>query len=294
MKILYALIIFGFFSLSPLAAQDNIISPETKSGKSFLEDNRYWSIEVPIWIPGFRGAFTYGDVSLEGEDGSNPGEPANPIEPPEPGEPPIGGGNIFTRLFRSSTYLKFFFVGMASYNKDKFWAQLDGYEGTVGSSVYFKFNNREVVRVTYRAALLRLLVGYSLYERENGSQSRRFSVYGYTGARLHYADLFSDLNRLTDRLDISLFWGEPILGMQNRLTFKNWFFILQGDVGGFYLGQKYSYMIQFIGYYRISNLLSLKFGWADWDVNRKGEVRNENFILNVHLSGPTTGLSFHF
>ncbi|MCK5454816.1 MAG: hypothetical protein KAJ16_10660 [Calditrichia bacterium] len=34
-------------------------------------------MEIPIWIPGFRGVFTYGDVSLEGEDGVNPGDPAN-------------------------------------------------------------------------------------------------------------------------------------------------------------------------------------------------------------------------
>lgn len=243
---------------------------------------------------GFRGAFTYGDVSIEGEDGSNPGEPAHPIEPPEPGEPPIGGGNIFSRLFKSSSYIKFFFVGMVSYNKDKFWAQLDGYEGTVGSSVNFKFNDQEVVRATYRVGVLRFLLGYSLYERENGSHSRRFTFYGYTGARLHYADIFSDLNRVGNSLDLSSFWGEPVLGIQNRLRFKNWLFLLQGDVGGFYSGQNYSYMIQFIGYYRISNLLSLKMGWSDWDINHKREFRNETLILNVHLSGSTTGLTFHF
>ncbi|UCF62932.1 MAG: hypothetical protein JSW33_10145 [bacterium] len=262
--------------------------------KNFLQETRKWSAELPIWIPGFRGVFTYGDIRVEGEDGSNPGEPANPIEPPEPGEPPIGGGNILSRLFRSSSYLKFFFMGMVSYNSHKFWAQLDGYEGTVGNSVYFKFNNSEVVRLTYRAALMRFLAGYSLYERENRSQSRRYNFYGYIGARLHYADLYSDLNRLIDRLDLSLYWGEPILGLQNRLTLEKWFFILQADVGSFYRGRNYSFMIQFIGYYRISNLISLKFGWTDWDVNHKREIRNETLILNVHLSGPTSGLTFHF
>jgi hypothetical protein len=185
-------------------------------------------------------------------------------------------------------------MGLVSYNRDKFWAQLDGYQGTVGSSVYFKFNDREVVRLTYRAAFLRFLAGYFLYERENEARTWRYNLYGYTGARLHYADLFSDLNRATDRLDLSIYWGEPILGLQNRLTLKKWQFVLQVDIGSFYRGQNYSLMIQFTGYYRISNLLSLKFGWADWDVNYKREVQGETLILNVHLSGPTIGLSFHF
>ena len=157
--------------------------------------------------------------------------------------------------------------------KDKFWAQLDGFEGTVGSSLNFKFNNREVVRATYRTGLLRFLVGYSLYERENRSHSRRFALYGYGGMRLHYLDIFSDLNRVDNSLDLGSFWGEPVFGIQNRLIFKNWLFILQGDVGGFYSGRNYSYMIQFLSCYRISNLLSLKMGWSDWDINHKKEIR---------------------
>jgi len=201
---------------------------------------------------------------------------------------------LSTSLLSLVSNLVSFFMGMVSYNSDNFWAQLDGYEGTVGNSVYFKYNDREVVRLTYRAALLRLLAGYSLYEKENRSKSRRYNLYGYMGARLHYADLFSDLNQLKDRLDLNLYWGEPILGLQNRLTLKSWLFILQGDIGSFYGGSNYSFMIQFIGYYRISNLLSIKFGWADWDVNHKRETRNESFRLNVHLSGPTSGLTFHF
>ena len=185
-------------------------------------------------------------------------------------------------------------MGQVNYHRNKFWAQLEAFEGTVGSSVNFKFNNREVVRATYRMGLLRLLLGYSLYERENRLHSRRFTLYGYGGMRLHYLDIFSDLNRVDNSLDLGSFWGEPVFGIQNRLILKNWLFILQGDVGGFYSGRNYSYMIQFLSYYRISNLLSLKVGWLDWDINHKREIRGEVLILKVHLSGPTAGLSFHF
>jgi len=53
-------------------------------------------------------------------------------------------------------------------------------------------------------------------------------------------------------------------------------------------------MINFYCQYRISNLLSAKLGWSDWDVKYKGDVRDEELSLNVHLSGPNMGLAFHF
>ncbi|MEA3478027.1 MAG: hypothetical protein U9R60_07600 [Bacteroidota bacterium] len=49
-----------------------------------MRNDRPWSIEIPLWIPGFRGDFAYGDIDLEGEDGTDPGDPENPP----------GGGNI--------------------------------------------------------------------------------------------------------------------------------------------------------------------------------------------------------
>ena len=294
MRTLQLIVIISIFQITLVFAQNNDTSLNSETDKSFLEETSNWWVDIPVWIPGFRGSYSYGDVSIEAEDGSYPGEPTNPIEPPEPGEPPIGGGNILSRLFNSSSYLKFFFMGMVSYNNNKYWVQLDGYEGNVGSSVNFVFNNKEVVRASYQAVLMRLLIGYSFYEKENRSHSRRFTIFGYTGARLHYADIYSDLNRLSNGLDLSFYWGEPVFGIKNRLAFKNWLFKLQGDIGGFYTGKNYSYMIQFICYYRISDLLSFKLGWADWDINHKRTFKDETLILNVHLSGPTTGFTFHF
>ena len=167
-KILLILIVL--FGLGPAFAQDTTtIAP--KPPKSFLLRDRNWTVDIPIWIPGFRGNFTYGDVSLEGEDGVDPGEPGHPIEPPDPGEPP-GGGNIISRLFTSSRYLKFFFMGGASYTRNKFFTEIDMFSG-------------------------------------------------YAGARVHYIDIFYDLNRTERRLDLDFFWTEPLLGLQNRVALKN-------------------------------------------------------------------------
>jgi len=75
---------------------------------------------------------------------------------------------------------------------------------------------------------------------------------------------------------------------------KDWLFWLQADIGSFYTENNSTYMINFFCHYRISNLLSVKIGWTDWEVNYQGELRGEKLSLNVHLSGPNTGLTFHF
>jgi len=292
MKIILLLILITFINIVCVSAQDTTTIKKNNEN-SFLNRDQNWAIEIPIWIPGFRGNFAYGDVSLEGEDGVDPGTPGHPIEPPL-GQPPDDGGNILSRLFSSSKYLKFFFMGQVVFVKDKFTAQFDAFGGSVGSSVEFKLNNKEVAKVNYATALARLFLGYSLYELENSSQTSRLTIYGYAGMRVHYVELISDLNRTTNKLDINFFWGEAIVGIENRVALNDWLFILQGDIGGFYSGKNYSYMIQALCHYRLSNLLSIKLGWTDWDVNYKGEVKEEKLSLNVHLSGPSVGLAFHF
>lgn len=112
--------------------------------------------------------------------------------------------------------------------------------------------------------------------------------------RAHYFELFSNLNRTARNLDINVFWGEALIGMQTIFALKDWLFMLQADVGSFYTSNNSSYMLNAFCHYRISNLLSVKIGWTDWDVSYKGEVRGERLSLNVHFSGPNTGLTFHF
>lgn len=274
------------------SAQDTSTTSIIHEEGSFLNRDKNWELTIPIWIPGFRGSYTYGDVSLEGEDGTDPGIPTNPIEPPPPGEPPVGGGNILSRLFNSSSFLKFFFMGKATYTKDKLIVSLDSFSGRVGSRVEFILNNREVAIADYFTVLTRFIVGYSFYELENQSRSLQLTVYGYTGLRVHYIELTSDLNRTTRSLNVNKFWGEVLFGLKNRLALNDWLFTLRADIGGFNRDSNFSYMIQVICAYRISNLLSIKLGWTDWDVRYRGNVRDEELTLNVHLSGPNLGLAF--
>ena len=288
MRLYSTLIVLNTLLSVIVLAQDTSTTSSIYDEGSFLNRDKNWELTIPIWVPGFRGDFTYGDISLEGEDGNDPGDPGDPTEPPS------SGGNILSRLFNSSSFLKFFFMGKATYTKDKLIVSLDSFSGRVGERVEFILNNREVATADYFTFLSRLIVGYSFYEFENTSHSLRLTVYGYTGLRAHYVELTSNLNRNTRSLDVNKFWGEVLFGLSNHLALDDWLFRLQGDIGGFNKGNNFSYMVQATCSYRMSNLLSIKLGWTDWDVRYRGDVKDEKLTLNVHLSGPNMGLTFHF
>ncbi len=78
-------------------AQDTLSRKEIRVQQAnYLLKDRPWTIEVPLWIPGYAGSFAYGEISIEGEDGY---DPVNPIEPPG------GIGGILSRLFTDDWYL---------------------------------------------------------------------------------------------------------------------------------------------------------------------------------------------
>jgi len=104
-----------------ISAQDTLTKKEwRKQQKSYLVPGRPWSIEIPLWVPGFAGAFSYGDVDLEGGDGEDPGDPG------DPGKPPPGGGigDIISRLFSSEYYVRYFYMGKISFEKNDFLLNL--------------------------------------------------------------------------------------------------------------------------------------------------------------------------
>jgi hypothetical protein len=280
-----------FLLLIPLISAQDDDYDMVNSQKGYLTygDSLNWQLEIPIWIPGFRGDFVYGDISLKGEDGNYPG-PVNPIEPP----PEEDDGNIFSRLFTSSLYIKFFMMGRIGYVNGDFSASLTGFTGGVGSSLYFRLNNKELVQASYRAAWLRLHAGYELFESTSRNRDFRYELIGTSGVRVNYMTISSDLNNIINRLDLKSTWTEFLIGIKNRLIWDDWFIILSGDIGNFYTGRNYSYMIQFFVYYRLGELVSFRAGWTDFDINHERVILNETLTLNVHLSGPNLGFTFKF
>jgi len=269
-----------------IVAQDTIPNFRKKKKQSYLSDTRKWNIEIPIWIPGFRGEIAYGDVELEGEDGWDP-IPEHPFEPPN-------FGDTFKRFFKLKGNLNYFFVTSVAYQNKRFYGELDIFSGTIGSKIIYKYNNQELVSAKIHSDLARLNVGFLLLNRDIFTNKGEYKLSAFTGIRVHNINVKSNLNHTNISLNIHPLWIEPVLGIRNEFTFNYWKFVLKADMGSFDIDDKFSYMLNFYAFHRISNLLSLKMGWNDWYVNYNNRYRNENLKLKVHLAGPVAALVFNF
>lgn len=289
-KLIFIILLFTIIT-SFAFAQDSLTRQEIKMAqKSFLLEDRKWNIGIPLWIPGFRGDFAYGDIDIEGEDGGDPGDPGDPDDDDK--------GDIikkvFSRLFDAEWYLKFFYLSRFRYQNKRFLAQLDGFGGGVGSSVKFNYNNKEIVRVAAQNVNVRLYVAYLLYQHTSRKGNFRYKLYGYLGARAHFVKVYSELDGILNVLDISPNWVEPVIGIQNQFIFKRWLLSLQADYGGYLNHNKQSNMIQAFVSYRTGRITSLKLGWNYMDLNHRGEFLGEEVKVDVRLAGPSFGVAFHF
>lgn len=288
MKRIYILFTFFFLLVIIAFPQDSITKKEIrKQQKNFLLTNRSWTAEIPLWIPGFRGSFAYGDIEIEGEDGV---DPEQPIEPPPSWDP----GGILSRLFTTDWYFKFFFITRIVYEKNKLMFQFDGLTGSVGSSVKFNYNHKEIVQVNFRSSNVRLFGGYKIIQADSKNKKFRYELFGYGGVRMHLEEIYSDLNGTINKLDIHPFWFEPIIGVQNQFTFKRWFLVLQADYGGIFIDDRFSVQFTSFVYYRTGKITSLKFGWNHLQLNHSGTFLKEDYNIKTTFSGPTIGIAFHF
>ena len=270
-----------------MSAQDTLSRKEIKRQQAnFLLPGRPWTIEVPLWIPGYAGSFAYGDVSIEGEDG---------VDPEYPIDPPGGGiGEILSRVFTDDWYLKFFFISRAAYENNRFIVQADGLTGSVGESIKFNYNNREIVEAHYRSTNIRLFGGYKVVDAFSENEKFRYELFGYLGVRMHFNKIYAELDGSTPILDISPSWAEPITGLQNQFTWKRWFVVVQGDYGGYFINSKYSAQLSGFVNYKFGKLTSMKLGWNHIALNHKGTFFKEEYHLKATFSGPSVGVSFNF
>ena len=271
-----------------MQAQDTLSGKEIRREQtSFLRPGVNWALEIPLWVPGFAGNFSYGDISVEGEDGV---DPAHPIEPPAGGNI----GKIISRLFEEDWYLKFVFLTRIAYEEDKFLAQFDAVAGSVGESTNFLYNNNTIVQANFRTINFRLFGGYKFIQTHTKNQAFQYELFGYLGLRSHLQKIYSDLDGLINRLDINPVWVEPILGLQNQLTWPRWFLVLQGDYGGFFVRDKHSFQLTGNVYFKTGKTTSVKLGWNHLFLNHKGSILNQDYRAKVTLSGPSVGIAFQF
>ena len=284
------MIVIYFSILAPgvIGAQDTLTKKEIRIEQAnYLLPGRPWTIEVPLWIPGFAGSFAYGDISIEGEDG---------VDPEQPVEPPPGGiiGEILSRVFTDEWYLKFFFLTRVAYEKDQFIAQLDGLSGSVGESVKFKYNDKQVVQANFRTTNVRLFGGYKIVNTHSKDEKFQYELFAYVGIRTHFQKIYSDLDGVINKLDINPTWVEPIIGIQNQFSWKRWFVVIQGDYGGYFVGSKHSVQISSYVYYRTGTLTSIKLGWNHLDLNHNGSILRQDYRINATFSGPSVAMVFQF
>ena len=270
-----------------ICAQDSLSKREIRIQKSdFLKPGKPWTVEIPLWIPGFGGDFTYGDISIEGEDGI-----MNPIEPTPPGP---GIGDILSRLFSTNWYLKFFYLTKVAYEQDRVIAQFDLIAGAVGNSVVFNYNNKELVKASFLSVNIRLYGAYEFVEAWGSNNNFKYEAFAYAGIRTHFQRLRIELAQGTRMLEISPVFVEPIIGLENHFTWKRWLVIVQGDYGSIYSKSKKSLQLSALAYYRTGRITSLKIGWNHLYLNQKNKFLQEDYTVKVTLSGPVVALAFHF
>ena len=269
------------------SAQDSLTKKEIRIQESdFLIPGKPWTVEIPLWIPGFAGEFAYGDISIEGEDGIQ-----NPIEPEPPGS---GIGDIFSRLFTTNWYLKFFYLTKVSYEQNRVKAQFDMFAGAVGNSVVFNYNNTELVQAKFRTVNFRLYAAYKFAEVLGPNEKFRYEVFAYGGIRTHFQRLQSELNGTGLELDINPVWVEPLIGLENQFTWKRWMLTLQGDYGGLFSQGKQSVQLSAYANFRMGGLTSIKLGWNYLYMDQKNEFLQQDYTVKLNLSGPAVALAFHF
>ena len=121
-----------------LIAQTSGVSEKKNSAKGYLNNDYNWTVELPLWVPGYNFDYNYGADDSDEDDGSDPEIPTQPIEKPEVGD-------VFSRLFSSNNYLKYFWGLKVVYKKDRLLAQVDVKAGVMGNDVKYNLKDIKIV-----------------------------------------------------------------------------------------------------------------------------------------------------
>tara|TARA_B100000809_G_scaffold93027_1_gene91678 strand:- start:630 stop:1499 length:870 start_codon:yes stop_codon:yes gene_type:complete len=283
------LIILTSLSVSLCFAQDSLVIK--KFARSYLREDQHFHFNIPLYIPTFKGNFSYGDVSVEPNDDIVDGD-----NPPDDGGGDSGdqGDNIFEKFFKTTFNLEFFFLGQMGYENQDFFIDADIYMGNIGGSLRWEASDKELIQLSVKSTLPRLISGYKIYHYESKKKTFKMSIAPYWGIRAQsirirsttHPDFVNNFHLLSP---LSI---EPILGFRVPLNLRRWQITTQMDVGSFGIKKKWSYMTNIHASYRFSKLMAFRFGWTEFDLSKRSLF--DNLTYKVHLRGPTVGLNFIF
>lgn len=231
-------------------------------------------IEIPIWVPGFRGSFSHGDITIDGEGQS---------------------GDYLSKLFDSDLGLDFYFVGKLGFTLNKWNIQTDVFGGQLKYAVNFKYNNTNLIDVELFTIMPRLYISYNLFDLElRKMQNSDLKVWIYGGVRYYHVNIKSEFIIDVPKFEIDKNWTDPIIGYTIPFQVSKWTIMLQNDFGGFGIGSNFSWWLQLNCRYKIGKRTSLVAGWVMHDIYYKDGKLPDPFTYNVRLNGPVVGITVQF
>ena len=251
----------------------NLCAQNSKEDKYYINNNRHWKADIPIWVPGFRGKIAYGDFDFSSGNGQE---------------------REFERL-TGDAGLEFYFVGRVSVKHNKIWAQIDAFSGRVGSAFSYTSPEggieKELVNIDIHGTIPRLIMGYSVWQKTSKSNIK-IELIPYLGFRFVNFLLQSDVFDNTNVINIKPNWFEPLIGLYVPIIYKRFKIELLGDYGA--TGANYSWVISNDYRYRISKLIDVHVGWTHMHLYHNGIVNENNLKSSIRLFGPSAGIGFKF
>jgi len=252
----------------------NVYAQNTSDEKYYINNNRHWFAEIPIWIPGFRGQISYGEIELSSS-----------------GNDEEGG----SERLENDTGIEFYFVGRIAAKYNKIWIQADAFSGAVSSSFSYTSlisnTEKEIVEVKVNGTIPRLILGYSIWSKSDNAKFN-IELVPYAGIRYVSLKLRSEVFDLTNLIDVKPDWFEPLVGVYIPVIYKRFKIEIQADYG--YSGNNNSWVVSNRYRYRISQLIDVQLGWNLIRLYHKGIIDDKELETTIRLFGPTAGVGFRF
>lgn len=242
-------------------------------------DSTRWMVELPVWIPGFRGAISWGELDIIGGEGDQGNGDSN---------------GILDKILDSHTKLDYYFVGKVRYSYQKWRLQGDIFGGRIDNSVKFILSDGTPMDTKLTVIIPRVIVEYQILNKSFGNpKAGEISSYLYAGGRLFNVNLFSVYPRQYEPVELNTTWIDPVAGISLFYSRKKLTLSSQGDMKVINPFSHPTWWFHFHARYRFYPHFSFALGWVIQDIHRVSEVLDRDFIYKAHLSGPMAGLTIH-